>query len=369
VSPRAAVQMTSTSTLARLIVRLCCCYMVLVAAPKPAPAVGDVGTTTYVGTTITPRIANSLGAFLGHPLQAIVESQAKYEMGSLRTTEDFRRWTYTQVLSEEDTSLMGNQTSEINMVYAALADGTFISYYDSERYSFRGPGTAAPGTDDFDVSSSPQPRFLLSNVNTACGAAPTHCANPDWSPTRTMQASCVGNGEARVADGGFGGDLTGACTLTCCDRSIRTYYATGRQLRGVPQVLTKWSVYDPRQRPWYGQQVERMRSQHQPFGWSSVYEFSSGGLGITATGSICSTVPSAHQITPHDCGVFGIDYGLDDIEHLLALATTNTRAAGGTWAYIVERGQSSDGGLVVGSTSGEALTACVCLPLLLLPPM
>lgn len=296
-----------------------------------AALVPAAGVDTYVETTTTPRIINDLQNFLGQPIDDIIESQAAYEMSSLNNVDEFRNWAYTLVIGEEDDSKISNRSNEINMIYVALADGTFIGYYDSTRYTFRAPGIASPAHDDFDISTH-QPPFHLRDVNSVCA-----CANPSWDPTRTMQASCL-DGQDRVPDS------NGACTRTCCDRDIRTYYATSRSLRGVPQRLTKWSVYDPRQRPWYIQQENRMRDRHMSLGWSSVYEFSSGGLGITATGSMGMSAGN---------GVFGIDYGLDDIQHLLTQDTRSFASAGGTWAFIVE----ASNGFVVGSTSGEALTA------------
>ena len=86
---------------------------------------------TFVEVMSTPRILADLHTFMGLPIDTIVFFQAAYEMGDLSTTEDFRRWTYAQVLAEEDRSALANTTSAINMHYVGLNDGRFIGYYDS----------------------------------------------------------------------------------------------------------------------------------------------------------------------------------------------------------------------------------------------
>ena len=100
--------------------------------------------------------------------------------------------------------------------------------------------------------------------------------------------------------------LPGSCliiadTLSAC-LFRRLFFDTSVDARGVPQSLTAWSTYDPRNRSWYTEESARSSDTG---GWSSIYVFSSSGeLGITRTAKL--------RRDGRTVGVLGIDFELHD---------------------------------------------------------
>ena len=319
---------------------------------------------TYVGAVTTPRMLAALEAFVTDPADAVVYTLAAEELGLLEPTEQLRSWLYSQTLARAS-------SSSFTMFYAGLEDGTFIGYFDPQSFTFRPPGAAAASDPVSSEVCTARNRSDAAAV-AACGAvvldgSPATCTGGgscahsplgtlwDRYAPSTLAGMALRRGNAAGAESlaatcpaageRVGGVLGRSCTVSCCDRDIRTYYTTSRADRGVPTALTKWLAYDPRERPWYTQEMARSAAASQSAadasatGWSSVYAFSTTGeLGITATGAMLSNGRLR--------GVVAIDYTLEAISGLL----NTTRSGQSSWSYIVER-QGSSAGKLIGSTA------------------
>ena len=153
----------------------------------------------------------------------------------------------------------------------------------------------------------------------------------------SLSAACAGSSSessctATSADG----------TAGCCDQDIRTYHATTVAARGVPQSLTGWTTYDPRERAWYTEEMARAEDA----GWSSVYVFStSGELGVTRTAKM------KRDSDTDPIGVLGVDFELSSISNILNATLSGTDNG---WAFVVER-SGDDAGLLLGSSFGTPL--------------
>ena len=93
--------------------------------------------TTCVGAVTTPRMRSAMDVFMTKPIDAIRYSQPAFTLGMLHSTEEMRRWLYTQVLAVS--SMLDNS---FTMFYAGAEDGRFVGYYDPLRYTFRPRGEA-----------------------------------------------------------------------------------------------------------------------------------------------------------------------------------------------------------------------------------
>lgn len=108
---------------------------------------------------------------------------------------------------------------------------------------------------------------------------------------------------------------------------------------GDRQALLSEDTYDPRQRPWY-QNTE----QHQALNWSSIYPFTDGSLGITASAPIFDQLNSGEQLL----GVAGADLRLAHLgEFVREIATT---ISPNSQVFIVERS-----GLLVATSLDESV--------------
>ena len=320
------------------------------AAAQPG-ILGD--TTTYTETFQHPRLEYTLSTFMREPGNLLDLTRPAYSMEVVNETcrkdgtEALREWLYTQTVA------VGNRAggSAITMIYAGMADGTFVGYYEPDRYTFRAAGESGAGpseqiwtphADAADVpnAKSKTPKCDLDADTDGTGVCPLGCTSGssacsgDNGTAYTLSETCPGS----TAD-----DCTPPTTSAsgCCDKNIRTYYDTAVEHRGVPQALTKWSTYDPRARPWYTEEVNRTAEA----GWSSVYVFStSGELGITRTSKI-------KRDTSNDTlGVAAMDFELSGISKIL----NDTMGGTGGWAYIVER-SGDDAGKLLGTTFGAPL--------------
>ena len=93
--------------------------------------------TTYVGAVTTPRMRSAMDVFMTKPIDAIRYSQTAFTLGVLHSTEEMRRWLYTQVLAVS--SMLDNSFTKF---YAGAEDGRFVGYYDPLWYTFRPRGEA-----------------------------------------------------------------------------------------------------------------------------------------------------------------------------------------------------------------------------------
>eukprot|EP01043_Picozoa_sp_COSAG02_P002899 COSAG02_NODE_68_length_42582_cov_52.351129_35_plen_961_part_00 len=276
--------------------------------------------TTYVAAFDEPRLSYTLHSFMSEPGAVLKVSQPAYalelvaESCAASETVELRELLFLQsvaVASQAD-------GTGITMLYAGMEDGRFVGYYDPERYTFRAA--------DWSVASSPDHSW-------------SPYASADDVPGDAGKGGAQGLSLAVSCPGAAAPSAEPACTPAgCCDRNIRTYHDTSLAARGAPQTFTGWTLYDPRVRPWY---IEEMARSDSPTGWSSVYVFSgSGNLGITRTAKMTRDSASTQVL-----GVLAADFELGGLSSVL----NETLAGDGSWAFIVERSGSTRGKLLATS--------------------
>jgi hypothetical protein len=161
--------------------------------------------TTYVGAVTTPRMRSAMDVFMTKPIDAIRYSQPAFTLGMLHSTEEMRRWLYTQVLAVS--SMLDNS---FTMFYAGAEDGRFVGYYDPLRYTFRPRGEAladAPTSAEDCVS----PDRTHAHHSAACDAV-----NLDGDA-----ATCTDAPPRPVCDLSDATDGSAACPVGCVHAAER----------------------------------------------------------------------------------------------------------------------------------------------------
>lgn len=326
--------------------------------------------SSYVELFAAPQIISKLNDFMGQPGMLLELSRPVFEFEVIATeTQELREWVFAQVVAVSSRGA----DSAIAMVYAGMDDGRFVGcafqflinvallvlmaavvcradYRDEgrapSRYTFRAAGGSAAAANELvlghfadadaipDELSLRSPTCDLDPTTDGSSICPVGCDRvPTCSGTSstlfTISNACPGSSADACTP------IASDGTAGCCDKDIRLYFTTSIAARGVPQQLTGWTTYDPRERSWYTE--ERSRSD-EAGGWSSIYVFStSGELGITRTAKL--------RADGVDHGVLGIDFDLREVSQILVGVATQTGRAG-IWAYVVE----AETGLLVGTT-------------------
>ena len=254
--------------------------MVLLPSALVVTAQSSGGEATYVGVIMTPNIFSSLDAFMLEPVQLLGLSQSMSKMGQLQSTEDYRILLYTQVLALP-------LNSSIAMIYVGLADGRFLGYLGRYSYVYRPSGHALAPASNW----SP---FSLPTVSQTC--------IPEPAPSLQRCGEQV----------------------THATENIRTFHSTSETQLGTPGALVGWDTYNNSCRDWYTSAAQHTQGEGW-IGWSSVYTFAGGEVGLTARG----TIAAGGDVV----AVLAVDYQLLGISALLRQATDGAQ---GIFAYIVE---------------------------------
>ena len=315
---------------------------------------------TYIAAFDKPRLDYTLNSFMREPGSVLELSRPAYAMelvaascASSETTE------LRELLFLQSVAVNGRVGGTgITMLYAGMADGRFIGYYSPERYTFRAADDSATSSAELDWL----PYGSADAVPAALGKKrPTCDLSPATDGSAVCPLGCNGGGGAGCSGTAQRKSLATACpgatdaectptandrTPGCCDKNIRVYYSTSVAARGAPQELTGWTLYDPRMRPWYIEEIARDAQTSGWSGWSSVYVFSSSGnLGITRTAKMARDTNSEALL-----GVLAADFELGGLSNIL----NDTLAGDGSWAYVVERSGSKQGKLL-GTSFGAPL--------------
>ena len=131
-----------------------------------------------------------------------------------------------------------------------------------------------------------------------------------WTPD-TVTGGCVGSSTCSAPNGTVVSTDCALYTgnLTCHDDNFTNSFSVNSTAH--PQDLTQWTVYDPRQRPWYISALQTYADTNETARSSEVYAYAvTMELGLTATAVV---VDSAGAIR----SVLGIDFLLRDISTTL----------------------------------------------------
>lgn len=309
---------------------------------------------TYIEAFEKPRLDYTLLSFMREPGMLLELSRPAYSMelvaASCAQTEtaELRELLFMQSVAVASRAAAGG--SGITMLYCGMQDGRFIGYYEPTRYTTRASGASNPASAELtwapyaDADAAPA---SLSRKKPACDLLASTDDSAVCPSGCTTAGGCTGTATAKSISAACAGSVaTADCTPTaadgtpgCCDKNVRAYYSTSVTARGAAVEATGWTIYDPRVRPWYTEEMARTTET----GWSSVYVFSgSDELGITRTAKMYrDTAMSTHL------GVLAADFELAGISSIL----NDTVAGTGSWAFVVERST----GKLLGTTFGAPL--------------
>lgn len=284
---------------------------------------------TFVASVVLPRVADDLDCFLEIPfVEVIAHAQAQKRMGMLdvESTTALQEFLYSSIVAASDPSSESFASQAIAEVFVGLETGQFVGYtWDRHTLIIRGSSSG-----------------LASEAS--------------WAPYSLLAADveldALGPGDGAIVRSNCPG-LRDNCgrSAGCCDRDVRTVFATSESSRGMAERLVGWDApYDPRERPWYTACQERFQRTGDMLAWSPVYTGTYLGTPvITAMGAIVDLNDDAG----HFRGVIGVDYRLESLSEILA-STVNTQVEGSVWCFICIRT-----GELAGTILGNSSTAAV----------
>lgn len=340
----------------------------------------DMGRVQHLQEDLAREIGGLVQAklqeFMRLPFYPIDSSFAQTDSGFLNLTMPesvaFRAAGKDQMLFTQ----MISTGQKLDMIYAGMETGEFFGYFSSLGATYRAAGDSPPAAMNWEpwvyatgctdpetcldvaleesstdaeacaawsaTSGSQQTCEDIMTVSTLDGTNTSACSYKlatDCKPVRCSYASSTARARGlRVCVGSEGANNS------CVNNDVRNYYNTETKTGVYTTFSGRTIQYDPRERTWYVNALEQYTATETRKAWSSIYTYSDGDLGITATGILLD--PTDTSVPPAVQGVLGNDYKLATMQTFLSTEFTHMDLI----AYIVERGT---GHLLASSVSAQ----------------